>query len=130
MPSEGRVRTAVGTRSRTKQSFRSESDINVILAKYRATGVLEHWNRRVPRYGDFSSVPEYREALDRVKAAQQAFDQLPARVRKHCQNDPAELLQLALDPGRREELVALGLVPPGEAAPEPESDSGPEEVNR
>lgn len=113
--------------SRAKQSFRQETDINSIMAKYHATGMLERVNRAVPRYGDFSSVDDYQGCLDKIQEADRQFNELPSAVRDHVDNDPAEFLRMALDPEREQELRDLGLLPIGEV-PEVPPGVDPKEV--
>jgi len=107
-----RVTTPVGTESRTKQSFQEESDVNAIMRKYLSTGIMEHVNRAAPRYGDFTNADDYLASVEKVRSARAGFDALPAHVRDHVKNDPAELLKLVFDPERREEAAELGLVDP------------------
>lgn len=117
-----------GGESRVKQSDRDASDINVIVRKWRATGVAPV-GARTPRYGDFSSGIDYHAALNHLNGAQGDFDALPAAVRKHCGNDPGNFLDMVENPERRAELEELGLVPervPG--APDKEPDPAPEPV--
>lgn len=113
--------------SRTKQSFKKESDINAIMAKYASTGLLERVNLSVPRYGDFGSVGDYQQCLDKIQEADRQFNDLPARVRDHVDNDPGEFLRMALDPKREQELRDLGLLPIGEV-PEVPPGVDPKEV--
>lgn len=96
----------------TKQAFKDECDINVIMARYEKTGILPNMNPREPRFGDFTSVSDYHNACNRVIAAQQAFDDLPAEVRARFENDPGQLLAALQDPSRKEELTQLGLFAP------------------
>lgn len=81
----------------TKDSFKDECDINNIVRKYKATGQLPSLVRQDARYGDFSDVPTYMEALERVRLAEEAFSALPAEVRKDCDNDPAVFLEKVRD---------------------------------
>lgn len=94
----------------TKQSFKDECDINVIMRQYTQTGVLpapvrEAW------YGDFSNVGDFQDCQNRVGAAVAAFEALPAEVRAHFENDPAEIVAAFEDPSRVDELVKLGIMP-------------------
>ncbi|QKI28929.1 VP3 [Kummerowia striata gokushovirus] len=82
---------------RTKDSFKDETDINKIMAKYLATGQLPHLARQDPRYGDFSDVGTYQEAMDVVLLAREQFDALPAAVRAECLNDPMIFLDKVQD---------------------------------
>lgn len=112
-----RVQTPVGERSRTKQSFKEESDLNSVMRKYRSTGALVHnVNAALGRYGDFSSADDYLSAMSRVREAEELFAALPSAIRDHVNNDPGEFLQMVFDLDRRDELVELGLLPPEERA--------------
>lgn len=119
-----------GGESRTKQSDALSSDVNAIMKRYVAHGVLPPSSGRRPRYGDFTSATSYHEAMDRMLAAQEEFHRLPAAVRDACRNDlgvfveacstdegRAQLRELGLDPAFEPEAV----VPEPVAAPEPEA---------
>lgn len=93
----------------TKQSMASETDVNQIMARWIHQGLPPIGNGGTPKYGDFSNAIDFQTALDQVREAQAQFDLLPAHVRRHCQNDPAQFLEMAFDPERRDELVKLGL---------------------
>jgi phage internal scaffolding protein len=111
--------------SKTQQNFKKTCDVNAILARYSKTGVLDHVRSVQGSYGDFSNVGGYQEALMRVQAAQQAFDALPAKIRKRFDNNPEELLAFVSDRKNMKEAVSLGLIemvedkgaPVGEPAP-------------
>ena len=47
----------------TKQSFKEECDINNIMAKYRATGILSHVQAHQGRYQDLPSEIDYHTDL-------------------------------------------------------------------
>lgn len=81
----------------TKSSFKKECDINEIMKKYLQKGQLPDLIKQNPEYGDFSDVPSYQEALNRVSRAEQVFAALPAAVREECANDPAVFLQKVQD---------------------------------
>lgn len=104
--------------SRTKQSDKTQADINSIVAKYNRTGVTPGM-RTIPQYGDFSAVQTLHEALNLVRDATTAFASLPAHIRDACGNNPVELLELVADPDRRQEAEELGLVEPDEILPAP-----------
>lgn len=96
--------------SRTKQSFKDESDINNIMRRYAKTGQLPDLIRRDPQYGDFSEATEYQEALNLVIRAQAQFEALDARVRDRFGNDPARFLEFVQNGENAEEMVKLGLM--------------------
>lgn len=106
--------------SRTQENFKDECDINLILKKYQATGVLPSNSKAaLAHYGDFSKVPSYQDALNRVMEASDMFSQLPATLRFKFENDPGLLLNFLSDPKNREQAVELGLVD----APQPQKPS-------
>lgn len=102
--------------SRTKQAFKQECDINHIMARFkRVQGAefLTQYNGYVGgQFGDFSQIPDYRTALEQVRAAEGVFGALPAIVRKRFGNDPAEFLDFCQNPENESELVRLGLATP------------------
>jgi len=104
-----RVQTLFKGPSLTKQADAKDADINNIMAKYERTGMLPIV-QGVPTYADFSNVASFQEAQNLIIEAAQAFEQLPAKVRKHFDNDPGAFLGAFEDPSRREELEGLGLV--------------------
>lgn len=103
-----------------KQSFKDESDINTIMRKYQSTGIIEHVQRVQGSYGDFSNVQGYQLSLNQVIAAQEAFDELPAMLRKRFGNDPAQLMTFLDDQDNLEEAIRLGLVEKPATPPEAE----------
>lgn len=94
----------------TKQSFKKESDVNHILAKYNKTGVLENVNENKAVYGDFYEVEDYRHSLDVVMASEAHFDALPSIVRTKFDNDPEQFLEFVNDPDNKDEMIELGLM--------------------
>jgi len=88
--SRGRVQLDNFDEGATHQSFKDECDINNIIKKYKRTGVLTHVTSAVGQYGDYSSVPDFHEAMNIVARAQQEFELLPAALRKRFANDPAQ----------------------------------------
>lgn len=121
-----RVQKDCGTVSRTKQSFKDECDVNVVMRRFANNGVIPTLNKAQPRYGDFATVGSFLDAQVAVIKATDDFNALPSAVRSACQNDPAKFLEMCADPERQEELVQLGLkrgqVPPTmvRVIPEPE----------
>lgn len=94
----------------TRQEFQEECDINNIMSRYLKTGILPDLIREDARYGDFSDVPSYQEALERVAFAQTQFNALPAKLRAECANDPALFLERASKDA--EWLIGHGLALP------------------
>ncbi len=106
----GRVRHPGGGVSRTRQADALASDVNSIVERYVVHGIVDQ-APGTARYGDFSTGLDYKTALDRIAQAEAQFQDLPAHIRGHVQNDPGAFLDLVFDPARRPELEELGLVP-------------------
>lgn len=104
-----RVTIDTGTVSRVKQSFKDETDINAIMARYIKTGVLDHIKENPGIYADLPVGADYQEALDIVIAAGEAFDELPGTVRRRFQNNAVQFLEFMDDPEMVEESYELGL---------------------
>ncbi|AXH76072.1 MAG: DNA pilot protein [Microviridae sp.] len=107
--------------SRTKQSFREESDINNVMARYRKTGILPETRDRVAQYLDVSEA-DYLEAQLVVAGASSMFHGLPAEVRFRFHNNPSEFLAFMNQPENLDEAVRMGVIErnPNQATPLPE----------
>lgn len=103
--------------SRAVQSQKDEADINNIVRAFGVTGKLPD-NIRVPSYGDFDGISDYREAIEAVRSAEQSFMALPSDLRARLDHNPQKFLEYCADPANLEEMRKLGL-----AAPAP-ADSG------
>lgn len=104
--------------SKTQQQFKDECDINTILKRFGVTGLVPG-NGRVPAYGDFTGISDYRSALHAIMEAEDSFMSLPSDVRERFGQDPAKFVDFCLDPANLEEARKLGLAPPAEPAPAP-----------
>ena len=97
-------------KSRTRQEFKSECDINCILAKMGA-GLLAPCVSPEPVYSDLDAVPRsYEECLKVIMDAQDEFAALPSKVRDYFGNDPAKMLDFLGKPENRDEAIRLGLI--------------------
>lgn len=112
-----RVQTINLEPSLTQQQFAADCDINNIMRKYQTTGEFTHLTSKQGRYADFSDITDYREMLDTVKYADEAFASLPADVRLRFKNDPAHLLEFLQDSKNYDEGVKLGLLNPKTGEP-------------
>lgn len=125
-----RVQVHFEGRGRTKQAMRKECDINVIMAKYAKTGLVNHFSRYGGDYGFASSV-SFHEAMNVVTKADQMFDDLPSKVRRRFNGDPASFLDFVQDPENAEEMIELGLcvqekgAERDDAVLEPDAESAP-----
>ena len=102
---------------RTHQDQAADADINRIVGRFLRTGHISHVQPGTPLFGDFTDVADFQTQLDRIEAAREAFESLPARVRAIADNDPGRFLEIWDDPDYREDLEAAGLdfSPPQEA---------------
>jgi len=103
----------------TKQEFAEECDINSLMARYQKTGALPVSDRR-PMYGDFSNLPDFMEAQEILRSANEAFMALPAVVRRQFDNDPALFVAFAEKEENVEQLRIWGLAKPLDVPPAPE----------
>lgn len=105
-----RVRTEFNGDSLTQQSFAPQCDIRNIMAQFKRTGIIQHLTSATEILGDFTDVPDYRESLDIVIRAQEAFDALPSSWRTKFNNDPANFVDFCQDPNNRDEMIKLGMI--------------------
>lgn len=107
---------------RTKQAHQSECDINQVLSKYLKTGVIDHVSSHQGQYGEAPGI-DFKEALDLVRRSQDMFDELPAKARKHFNNDPAAFMDAVHEEGNDALMYELGLsnTPPSSLPDQPVS---------
>ena len=95
--------------SLAQQHMKDECDINVIVERFGVTGHLPV-KAIEPSYGDFSGVSDYHTALNKIKAADEAFMALPAKLRAKFDHDPNALLNFLENEQNRDEAIELGLI--------------------
>ena len=93
-----------------EQHHKSACDVNVILSKYEATGIITHGTSKKPRYGDFTTSSDYLDACLKVKIAEDSFASLPSAIRARFQNDPASFIDFVNDEKNHDECVKYGLI--------------------
>ncbi len=97
-------------KGRTKQSHRDECDINTIMRKFEKTGMVDHLNKYGGKYGDFTMVPpDYQAAVELVRAADEMFHTIPAKVRAAFNNDAGHFLAFVSNPENLEKMREMGL---------------------
>jgi len=96
---------------RTRPEFANECDVNQILRKFQATGLVAHLAKGEPKYGDFTNVTSYEEAVEQVRAAEMAFLELPSNIRRRFDNNPTKLVTFMANPENVPEARELGLIP-------------------
>lgn len=102
--------------SRTRQSDAKDADINTIVKNFGLSGTVPV-GVRVPTYGDFEFVGDYRSAIDAVRSADASFLAMPADIRSRFDNDPARFVDFCSDSSNLEELRKLGLAVPAPPTP-------------
>lgn len=105
--------------SLTRQEFAEECDINTIMARYEASGVISHVNRAQPMYLDTTGYPDLQGAMDQFREASLAFAALPAKVRREFDNDPQKFVDFASDPDNVPRMREWGLAEPEKAPDQP-----------
>lgn len=101
-PSEG---------GRTRQEQKDQCDVNVIVAAHKRGAITSHVVNRVAQYGYAPSL-DFRESMEQIRKAEEAFLLLPAQTRKHFHNSPAEFVEAMSDPKKKSELIEHGLLIP------------------
>lgn len=109
--------------SLTQQQFAEDADINVMMTRFGVTGQMPS-SLRMPTFGDFTGVGDYRAAMDMVVRAQNEFMTLPPDMRARFGNDPHQLISFLEDPNNAEEARKLGLLNPAPAVPSAEGEGG------
>lgn len=109
-----------GGPSLTRQEFAAECDINNIMKKYEATGIMPTLDGRIPTYWDASLMPEnLQDAMNAMDYADELFMQLPAKIRREFNDDPVEFVDFATKTENRPKLQEWGLTEPEKVSPEP-----------
>jgi phage internal scaffolding protein len=96
----------------TRQEFRDECDINVIMRRYQSTGELPVLNQGTAQFLDVSSSLLFQESMNFIAEAQSMFNDLPSSIRDRFANDPATFLDFCSNDSNRKELASMGLLTP------------------
>lgn len=97
-------------KSRTKQCFRERADINGIIARYRKSGSFDYVSKRAPIFADVTGIGDFASVVRKVHAAEEAFNELPSKLRARFHNDASQLIAFVQDAGNRKEAIELGLI--------------------
>lgn len=104
--------------SMTQQSQKDSTDINRILKDFKVTGIIPQ-GIRVPSFGDFDGVSDFRSAMDQIIEAERAFMAMPAELRNKLNNDPQLFLEWCSDSDNLDEMRKYGLAVPEAPKAEP-----------
>lgn len=105
-----RVAVSFPAETLTEQSHKHACDVNNIMARYTATGVMEHVRNFEPVYADMTE-GDYHDAMNAVASAKSMFEDLPSTMRRHFGDDPARFLafcQESEDPAGELQALAEG----------------------
>jgi len=97
--------------SLTQQQFKEESDINTIVDRFMKSGVMPT-PVNMPQYIDYEGVFDFQTAMNAVRAADENFMRMDAKVRARFNNSPQEFLEFFANPENTEEAIRLGLAIP------------------
>lgn len=109
------VRTVNKSPSMALQQFKDESDINNLVARYHQTGTfynaLDCAGRvsRMPEFGDFSDLGDFREQQDKILQVYECFQNLPAKVRERFNNNPAFFVEYVGNEKNFKECCDMGI---------------------
>lgn len=105
-----RVQMHTGTEGCTvQQQHKDAVNANRIVEKFERTGLMPPI-RSGGVYGDVSEIGDYQAAIEQVARAEEAFMELPAKVRDRFDNDPGKFLEFVGEPANKDEAVKLGLI--------------------
>ncbi len=112
------TKDAVFEKTRTKQAFKDETDINKLIQRAEKTGTISHLNKHEARYGDFSGF-DFFEAQLQLSAGATIFAELPAELRSEFNQSPAQFFDYVNDPANKDRLGQLlpALAEPGRQLP-------------
>ena len=98
--------------SLTQQQFKEESDINTIVDRFMKSGVMPT-PATMPQFVDYEGVFDFQSAMNAVRAADENFMRMDAKIRARFNNSPQEFLQFFANGENVEEAIRLGLaIPP------------------
>lgn len=107
--------------SLTHQECKRECDINFLVNRYCETGNWGASDGHLPIDSELTNFDgDFQSVMDRLVAAQEEFDSLPAKTRDRFGNDPAKLIQFLNNPDNYAEASMLGLVNERVRDPEPQ----------
>lgn len=104
--------------TRTKQEFKDECDINVIIDRF-GIGQEMPMAQRVPINAEFTDNLTYHEAMNMMIEADRAFYSFPAAIRERFANDPGKFVDFVSDPKNKDQCQEWGLNRPVAVEPSP-----------
>ncbi len=103
---------------RTKQSFKDETDIDKIMARFQVTGTISHLAKYEGTYSDFSDF-DFHIQQNMLSRGEQIFADLPAEIRREFGQSPAAFFKYVNDPENRKmkDRNLPALAKPGDQLP-------------
>lgn len=95
--------------SLTQQNFGDECDIKCIMERYKRTGILPDPPTLPAMYADLALIGDYQSHMNKIVAADESFNALPAELRAEFDNDPHKFVEFASVPENADKLVKWGL---------------------
>lgn len=98
--------------SRTKQEFKDETDITLLVERYRKTGYFydpltgDRKQPRMPMFEDWSADIDFQVAQDTVRRGNAAFAAIPAYIRRMFNDSPEAFLAVVAHPDKVEQFAA------------------------
>lgn len=126
-----RVQTVNDDEDRTVQSDVERAEIRNILAKYEATGIIDHMRAVDLQFRDVTEFTDLSDAMQQAKAAENEFMALPSKLREVFDHDVTKWLDAAHDgfsDHQLSKLEGLGLVEAQEQPVEPVVDASTHEA--
>ncbi|AXH74577.1 MAG: internal scaffolding protein [Microviridae sp.] len=106
-----RLQTIISGESRTKQHFKDECDVNLIVARFQATGEMPNINTIDPQYLDVTEM-DFQAHQNFIAGAQTMFNEMPSAIRSRFENSPAKFLDFCSQDKNRQEMAEMGLLRP------------------
>lgn len=108
-----RVHPKLSDKKLVDQSQKNMCDINCIMDRYKKTGMLPQFKEKFPMFIDNTGVKSVEEAHQLVNEANYLFEQIPAKVRKLMDNNPANLIDFVNNPENFDICLEYGLIEAG-----------------
>lgn len=104
-----RIATINDQPSKTDQQYKADCDANEIIRRFNKTGLIQHVSKVQAQFADVSDIPDLLEGMERIQEANDAFMQVPAKIRKRFDNSVSKFYDYIADPANDEEAIKLGL---------------------
>lgn len=113
-----RVHPKLSDKKLVDQSHKNMCDINIIMERYRKTGMLPQFREKIPYFVDNTGIKSIEEAHELVNEANYLFEQIPSHIRKLMDNNPANLVDFIKNPENIDVCTKYGLIEPQSVAPD------------